>query len=426
MATLRHLVHLLHGVWFRRLFAVRVTSQFGDGWFQVGLASYVLFSPEKQPDAGAIAVTLTVMLLPFSLVGPFAGVLLDRWPRRQVLAFANLGRLGVVLVLAVLVAYGVPDPVFYAVVVLCLSVNRFVLAGLSASLPHTVDADDLVTANALTPTLGAIAALTGALLGTLVRSYTADAVVLVVAAVAYGAAGLLALRIPRQLLGPDFDPARPAVREAVRNVAAGLADGVRHLAERRQAAYALLVVTSSRFWLGLTTVCGFLVFRNHFHAASETDAALRDISVMLGVSALGFVLAAVVTPAVVERVLPQTWVLLLLGTSTVAQVFPFALYEKPALWVSGFFLGLAAQGIKICVDTMVQLGVDDAFRGRVFSIYDVLFNLAFIGAAATAAAVVPDDGISYPVVGVTAVGYLVTALTYAGYCRRPSQRASRL
>ena len=161
MATLRHLVHLLHGVWFRRLFSVRVTSQFSDGIFQVALASYVLFSPEKQPTPGAIALTLTVMLLPFTLLGPFAGVFLDRWPRRQVLAFANLVRSGVVLGLAALVAAGVPDLVFYVVVVGCLSLNRFILAGLSAALPHTVLDEDLVTANALTPTLGSIAAEEG-------------------------------------------------------------------------------------------------------------------------------------------------------------------------------------------------------------------------------------------------------------------------
>ena len=170
MDTLRHLVHLLRGQWFRRLFSVRVTSQFSDGIFQVALASYVLFSPEKQPTPGAIALTLTVMLLPFTVLGPFAGVFLDRWPRRQVLAFANLARSAVVLALAGVVAAGVPDLVFYAVVVGCLSINRFILAGLSAALPLTVVDEDLVTANALTPTLGSIAALTGALLGTWVSS----------------------------------------------------------------------------------------------------------------------------------------------------------------------------------------------------------------------------------------------------------------
>ena len=45
-------------------------------------------------------------------------------------------------------------------------------------------------------------------------------------------------------------------------------------------------------------------------------------------------------------------------------------------------LGVAAQGSKICVDTIVQESVDDAYRGRVFSFYDVIFNIAFVSAAA--------------------------------------------
>ena len=49
VTALRHLVHLLRGTWFRRLFAVRITSQLTDGVFQVALASYVVFSPERAP-----------------------------------------------------------------------------------------------------------------------------------------------------------------------------------------------------------------------------------------------------------------------------------------------------------------------------------------------------------------------------------------
>ena len=101
MTALRHLVHLLRGTWFRRLFAVRVASQLTDGVFQVALASYVVFSPEKAPGPGAIAAALAVVLLPFSVLGPFVGVFLDRWSRRQVLAWSNFVRVGLVALLAV-------------------------------------------------------------------------------------------------------------------------------------------------------------------------------------------------------------------------------------------------------------------------------------------------------------------------------------
>ena len=211
MTALRHLVHLCGGTWFRRLLGVRLASQLSDGVLQAALASYALFG-QDQATAAEIATALAVVLLPFSLLGPFAGVFLDRWSRRQVLVLANLVRVAIALVLAGVVAAGLPDPVFYGVVLLCLSVNRFLLAGLSASLPHTVAPDDLLTANALTPTAGTLAFLVGLGTGGLVRVVTGagDVAVLVTAALLYGVAGLLALRIPRDLLGPDPGAGRPA------------------------------------------------------------------------------------------------------------------------------------------------------------------------------------------------------------------------
>src|SRR6476469_6067445 len=120
MTALRHLRHLLRGRWFRRLFAVRVSSQLTDGVFQVALASYVVFSPAKAPGPGAIASALAVVLLPFSVLGPFVGVL------------------------ALAVHAELRGPVLFGLILACLSVNRFLLAGLSAALPHVVDRDDLI------------------------------------------------------------------------------------------------------------------------------------------------------------------------------------------------------------------------------------------------------------------------------------------
>jgi MFS family permease len=247
----------------------------------------------------------------------------------------------------------------------------------------------------------------------------------VVAAVGYAGAGLIAFTIPRRLLGPDFDPARPRVAEAVRHVVAGLREGLRHLAERRPAAYSLLAIAGHRFFYGLSTVAAVLLYRNYFHGAGESDAAFDDLALLIGLSGLGFVAAAVVTPAVVEHLAPPSWIVLLLALAAVVQVFPAGLYTQPALLVAGFFLGFAAQGVKICVDTLVQLGVDDAFRGRVFAVYDVLFNVAFVSAAAVAAAVVPEDGYSYAVLVATALGYAATAAAYARSRRVPASQRGR-
>lgn len=417
MSAPAHLVHLLRGTWFRRLFSVRVASQLTDGVFQVALASYALFA-DDQPSPGAIATALAVVLLPFSVLGPFAGVLLDRWSRRQVLAWANFARVVIAATIAAIVAAGLPDPVFYAAVLVCLSVNRFLLAGLSAALPHTVSRDDLVTANALTPTAGTLAFIVGLGVGGSVRAVgrgsglDVDVTVLICAAVLYGGAGLLALRIPRDLLGPDFDPARPAVAAAVRSVVAGLVAGLRHLRARPGPAAGLAVIASHRYWFGIASVMLVLLYRNHFYAAEDSEAAFAALSTAALVGGAGFVAAAFVTPVVTEHLAPRTWVVVLLVVAGVSQLFPAGLLTQPGILVSAFVLGLASQGIKICVDTFVQTGVDDAFRGRVFSLYDVIFNVAFVAAAATAALVLPEDGRSHAVLTTLSLGYLATAVAY--------------
>ena len=120
MTAARHLLHLLRGRWFRRLFAVRVASQFADGVFQVALAAYLIFAPERQPSPTAIAAALATVLLPFSVLGPFVGVFLDRWSRRQVLALSNFIRVGMVLLLAGGVNANLHGPVVFGLVIVLI------------------------------------------------------------------------------------------------------------------------------------------------------------------------------------------------------------------------------------------------------------------------------------------------------------------
>ncbi|MEJ7628292.1 MAG: MFS transporter [Nocardioidaceae bacterium] len=422
MRFLADLRQLLGGARFRQLFAVRLTSQAFDGVFQVGLASYVLFSPEEKPNATAIAAGLAALLLPFSILGPFVGVFLDRWRRRQVLVYANLVRLAPVAVIAVLIAADVKGAWLFVVVLLALSVNRFLLAGLSAALPHVVARRELVLANSLTPTSGTIAFTVGLGLASALRAVLPleqpDVAVVLISGVGYLGAAILALRIPVDLLGPDRDNPTAPVRAALGNVVRGLVAGLRHLRERRSAAVALTVIAAHRFLYGLTAVMTVLLYRNYFHDSRDTDAALAGLAVAVLASGLGFLSAAVATPIATARMAPERWMVSLLALGAVVELMPGALFTEWGMLGAAFGLGLSAQGVKICVDTLVQVGVDDAFRGRVFSLYDVIFNVVFVAAAAVGALVIPTDGKSYGLVVCISLGYAITALGYAGVSRR--------
>jgi MFS family permease len=128
---------------------------------QTGLASFVLFSPERQSTPGAVAASFAILLLPYSLLGPFVGVFIDRWSRRQTLVLANVVRAALAIGVAAVLAASVSGWRLGLAALVIIAVNRFVLTALSAALPSTVPGHQLVTANAFAPTLGTFALVVG-------------------------------------------------------------------------------------------------------------------------------------------------------------------------------------------------------------------------------------------------------------------------
>lgn len=423
MAARTRLAELLRLRDFRRLLAVRVLSQLSDGVFQAALASYVVFSPEREANAASIAAVLAVTLLPFSFVGPFTGVLLDRLRRRQVLLYGNLARCVLGLLTAGLVVARVPDAVFFCAALLVTAVNRFILAGLSAALPRVVDRPLLITANSLSPTLGTVAATAGAGAGVIVRlllppGVTADAALVALAAGLYLGAALAARTMGRDLLGPEHRPDR-SLREALGGTARGLADGLRRLVhDSRPALHALTAVTAMRFCYGLLTVLVLVLARSAADGSGSGRTGLATLGTAVAASGAGFLLAAVLTPPAARRLGTATW---LAACSGAAAIFVPALglsFATLPLLAAALLLGLVTQGAKICADTIVQRAVPDGYRGRVFAVYDVLYNVAFVAAAAVAAATLPPSGRSAAVVAGAGALYAVTAGLYARTAHR--------
>lgn len=419
---------------FRRLLAVRIATQASDGILQVGMASYLLFSPQTQTSAWAIVGVLAITLLPFSVLGPFVSGTLDRWNRRQVILIADAARIGLALVLAALVVVGTDRAwamaAFYITVLLAMSTNRFVMAGMSAALQHTVDDDEYLVASSVMPTVGPAGVVVGvgtafairALVGPVLGTTTADVLIFVACALGFVVSVVLALRIPRPSLGPDArELARTVRRDAgslTRDVLSGLGDALRHLAERRPAALGLLTIGLQRIGYGIVTVGAILVYRNSFYAVDEADAAVAALGLWLGATGAGFILSAVVTPFVTARIGLRRWVVLLLAAGAVVQVVPGSIFTQPTLVVAGFLLGISSQSLKICVDTLVQAHVDDEYKGRVFVVYDMVFNTTQVLAAVLAALLLPASGVSMPVFLGVAVVFALVAVLFAVRSRR--------
>lgn len=397
MAALPALRAVLSGRDFRRLFGVRLVAQFGDGLLQAALATFVLFSPERQPDAVKVAAAFAILLLPYSVIGPFAGVFLDRWRRRTVLVRANLLKALVTLPVIGLVLAANDGPVLGLTVLSVLGLGRFVLAGLSASLPHVVAGPDLVTANALTPTSGTIMTAIGAVVGVSLRAAlgggdAGSAVVVGCALLAYVSAALVARLMAPDLLGPDGE--RPS--DTVRGVLVGLVDGVRELRVHAPAGRAIVVVGVHRLAFGVLTAGGLLLVRYTFNPLAQADTALNQFALLTAAAAGGALVGAVLTPDASRRWGAVNWsafALVQAGTAGIGLVSVGAMLpDFPVLLGGALSLGFAGQSVKVCSDTLVQRFIPDDHLGRVFALFDMIVNVALVGGIVVFALVSPTSG----------------------------------
>lgn len=391
---------LLRARQFRHLVGVRVAGSFADGLLQAALTSFVLFSPERQPTPIKILTAFGVLLLPYSFLGPFVGVVIDRWRRQRILVIATLLRSACVLAVAVVVAGGHDGRGLALIVLLALGVARFVLATLSAALPHVIDEDLLVAANAVAPTSGTLMSIVGGLIGlgitTALGGGDGISVALIcTASVFHVVASLIASRIPVDLLGPDYPSQR-----TLWDVFAWLLSGIHHLRTHPRAARAILTVSMHRMGFGGATLLTLILMRNAFHSADEANAALQQFSFAIGFAGAGAFIGALLTPPLSVRFGVVSWARgVLFGASLFIGIgYAYGALHAPstgafaAVLIGASAIGFAGQCVKIASDSVVQTTIDDAYRGRVFAIYDMSLNIGIIAGTALAAYMLPTSG----------------------------------
>ncbi|KUH85616.1 MULTISPECIES: MFS transporter [unclassified Mycobacterium] len=405
---------------FWRLLELRVVSQFGDGLFAAGLAGAILFNPQREAEPWAIAGAFAVLFLPYSLLGPFAGALLDRWDRRVVLVAANAGRLALVLAVAALLESGAGDLPILCCALIVNGFTRFVSSGLSAALPHVVPRDQVVAMNSVAIATGAAAAFLGANFMLLPRwLFGADdagaAAIILIVAIPVALALWLAWRFTPRLLGPD-DSVRAIHGSVLYAVATGWAHGVRTVAAVPSVAATLTGLAAHRMVFGINSLLVLVMVR---HSDTHAVAGLGTAVLFVAATGTGSFIAAAVMPMAVRR-----WgrYATANGALAIAALIQFAgsSLQLAMMVVCGFLLGMAGQVVKLCADSAMQLDVDDALRGHVFTVQDSLFWMAFIGAIAVSASVIPPDG-HQPALALTGVGaYLVGLAAHAALGRRTS------
>lgn len=391
-----------------RLSTARLAALLSEGIHQAALGGIVLFSPEAATAPATIAGGFAVMLLPYSVVGPFAAAALDRWDRRVVVAVAALVRtLAIVATIALIAAgtvrSGAGLAALFGLSLVAIGLGRLINTGMTAAMPRVVPDRILAATNSVLVTVGSVVTAVGAVAAFAVLAVlgAGDAAVswTLVPAVITAIVGVWAvLALPAGHLGPDDEPGTgpdvAVTRDAVRLFAGGLAEGVRAARSTALVWVALTGVTLGRAAFGITTMLAILLLRDveATGGGGLVVAGMGGFGLLSAAVAAGMGLAAVAAPWAIARARRILVVAAGAAVSATAQLAVGPTLDPTALIVGAVALGLGAQVVKLVADNAMQTDVPDARRGGVFALQDALFNSAFVVGMVAVLPFVPADG----------------------------------
>lgn len=393
---------------FRLLLGARLSSQFADGVFQAFLVNKLVFlAPEHQSTAAGVARAFALLVIPFSLVGPLTGVVIDRWSRRLILALTPIVRALAVLALVPL-AGEEPGAALYALTLLVVSSNRFYLATAGASIPSLVPPEDLLVGNSLASAAGTVLTFGGLLAATQVADAVGVEALLAVPAVAWPLSALAAAAI-RAPLQPAAS--HPPLGGEVARVARELASGARRLAATPAALGSIVAVSVDQFLVGLITVLGAVVFREEFR---ETVASFGRF---VGAGGAGVLVGTLTVGFLEDRMDKRRIVTMAFVVAGLVCLASSAWIAAPTIVLISFTLGLTYPWRKVPADTIVQESIPDRYRGRVFALYDLLFSLPRVLSAAVAVPLIPALSTGR-IVALSALVYLLWAPVFPWWVSR--------
>ncbi|MBI3401690.1 MAG: MFS transporter [Acidobacteria bacterium] len=343
---------------FRLVYIGQAISQLGD-WFNA-VAVYALLL-DLTGSATAVAWMMIVQFLPVAVVGPLAGVVVDRVDRRRLMITTDVLRGGLILWLLVI---RTADQVWIAYVVMALTVGAqaFFEPARTATIPNITSADELLPANALASATWAAMLAIGASVGGIVTAIAGRNVAFGLNAVSFFCSAFFIGRTRY-----DSTPAaaaRPAGLAAMTGIT-DLVEGLRYV--RRESHVAALMCVKAGWGLAggvllLLTVFGQRVFPLAGGAAAGIGVlyAARGVGAGLGPVALRWILGQ--QSQTLRRAIGPAFF-------TVG-LFYVALAGAPTLALAAFAVLFAHVGgsiLWVFSTVLLQMEVPDQFRGRVFA-----------------------------------------------------------
>jgi len=361
---------------FFLLWVGQIISQLGDRLGQMALIGFVyLRSPGSTLQ---IAKILSFTIIPVFLIGPLAGVYVDRWDRRKTMYICDFLRSLLVLAIPLFLFYSKNLALIYLLIFIAFSIGRFFVPAKLSIIPDLVDHKSLLVANTLINTSGMIAAVLGfGISGVLVEKLGAKSG-FYLNALTFLISGSFIFLISKKFIARMSleDVGKEIVAVIRKSVFAEVKEGVFYFIRKQDIRFTAGIIFALWSALGSVYVVIIVFVQKTLHSAT------KDLGLLVMFLGIGLFLGSLVYGKFGQRISHYKIIFVALVLSGIMlTVFALGIHYFPNFLFAALLalcLGLIVSPIMIASNTIIHNVSDNEMLGKIFSSLEIVMHLGFL------------------------------------------------
>jgi len=361
---------------FFLLWLGQIISQLGDRLDQMALIAFVYL---RAPGSTIqIAKLLSFTIIPVFLIGPIAGVYVDRWDRRRTMYTCDFLRSILVFIIPFSLFYAKNLLPIYLIVFLSFSIGRFFVPAKMSIVPDLVEEKGLLMANSLINTTGMIAAILGFGISGIIVEWTGAKSGFYLDSLSFLISGTLIFFIAIKAKAKvSLKKISIEIVEVIRkSVLQEIKEGILYFISKKDLRFTAWVTFILWSALGAVYVVLITFVQRTLHSAT------RDFGLLIMFLGIGLFLGSLVYGHFGQKISHHKVIFASLFLSGIMLViFAFTLQNYPHFRVAAglsFILGLLVSPIMIATNTIIHKASDNGMMGKTFSSLEIVMHLGFL------------------------------------------------
>lgn len=361
---------------FFLLWMGQIISQLGDRLGQMALIAFVYM---RAPGSTLqIAKILSFTIIPVFLIGPLAGVYVDRWDRRRTMFTCDFLRSLLVLTIPLFLLYTKSLGPVYLIIFIVFSIGRFFVPAKLSIIPDLVDKKDLLIANSLVNTTGMIAAVLGFGASGVLVEWLGAKKGFYLNSLTFLVSGMFIFLISKKFsVAMDFKKIGQEIMEVIsKSVFQEIKEGMSYFIRKKEIRFTAGIIFALWSALGAVYVVVIVFVQNTLHSTT------KDLGFLVMFLGIGLFLGSLVYGRFGQRIAHYKVIFISLVLSGIMlAIFALGIYNYPNFAMAALLalcLGLIIAPIMIASNTIIHNVSDNDMLGKIFSSFEIVMHLGFI------------------------------------------------